>query len=80
MLRAQYSCPYCGRKNSAVIDQTSVSGKRVVYCELDGGGCDRMLVLEYYVCVQTSTKALVEEMEDAKREALMDADEAQYEG
>lgn len=37
------ACPYCGLEQSFVFEAPGVA--RIAYCDVDEGGCDRMLIV-----------------------------------
>lgn len=41
-----YKCPHCGAKQTRYCPTEDSGLPHVVYCDVEGGGCDRMLVVK----------------------------------
>jgi hypothetical protein len=67
-LRYTFVCPYCGHINNKIYTGTnptpsSISWNEVVYCEVEDGGCNRLLVLNATLKIGTCTMKIVGEEE-----------------
>lgn len=51
-------CPYCGRPNKLPIDANNFTGRDIVNCDSENGGCDRYFVAFWTVAVRTDTKSI----------------------
>lgn len=62
-------CPYCGTKIAVYneVNSTFYTVRKVVTCDIDAGGCDRLFVVGYTLTVEVSTLKI--EGEQAKHGA-----------
>lgn len=55
LIKTEWKCPYCGLAQAVRVEFVSQYGRvrQVMFCDVDEGGCDRMVVLESTLEVQT---------------------------
>lgn len=68
-------CPYCGTKNAVYNEVNSVNytERRVVTCDIDAGGCERLFVVVYTLRVEVSTLKIEGEQEKPEPAGEYDA-------
>ena len=65
-IQYKFDCPYCGYVNSKFYTGTnptpsSISWNEVMYCDLENGGCDRLMVVNATLKIETCTMKIVGE-------------------
>jgi len=48
MIKAKFTCPYCGVENHRVAQIDLEEVRTIVCCDSDEGGCDKYYVAAYY--------------------------------
>jgi len=54
----QFICPYCDHKNELTLDCVGNKNHAVTYCDKESGGCDKQLVLTYWVEAKTIVRRI----------------------
>ena len=62
-IRADFECPYCGHKNSIILPPKPYTENKHVYCGLDAGGCEGMVVITYKTSIDVQVHEIVGEKE-----------------
>ena len=76
-IRYEWTCPHCGHRNSGfatVRDRHGSLSPALTYCDIEDGGCDRMVAVRPRLLVQTEVFALVS-ADDTRRDVGKDTDE-----
>lgn len=76
-VRYEWTCPHCQHRNSglvAVRDRYGSLSAALVYCDIEDGGCDRMVAVKPRLLVHTEVYALVS-ADDTRRDVGKDTDE-----
>ncbi len=56
-MKFKFTCPYCGFENEHLLDE--LSGAIVTHCDSESGGCDKRVVLTYWVEAKTKVEKIV---------------------
>lgn len=52
--RYSFTCPHCGTKNESTYRPvTNCSSPEVIYCDIESGGCDQLLVIQHRLSMET---------------------------
>lgn len=54
-IRTTVKCPYCGSINKVQYDHNYPRNTEVVYCDVEGGGCDKRFLVDYEVVLNTNS-------------------------
>lgn len=74
-IRYEWTCPHCGHSNSnlaAVRDRYGSLSAALVYCDIEDGGCDRMVAVKPRLLVQTEVYRVVNPTENQMDDAIID--------
>lgn len=75
-IRYEWTCPDCGHRNSnlaTVRDRHGSLSAALVYCDIEDGGCDRMVAVKPRLLVQTDVYRVVNPTDNQMDDAILDA-------
>lgn len=57
--RYSFTCPHCGTKNEDTYRPVAnYSNPKVIYCDIESGGCDQLLVIQHKLSMETSIRTV----------------------
>lgn len=75
-IRYEWTCPHCGHRNrnlATVRDRYGSLSPALVYCDIEDGGCDRMVAVKPRLSVQTEVYRVVNPTDNQMDDAIIDA-------